>query len=141
MMIVAGFDEVKETYDKNPGIMMEIYLGNRARFDQFQKLGVPWSNVIPFIGHTMPADVSIIKDIHDQDASCMLGTSRNYDREFLKLGDRAPAKMKPVYEALFSTGVDVLETDIPTHLSTMLNDACPVPAGKGRFFQRVERGD
>ncbi len=139
MMIVGGFGEVKATYEKNPNIMMEIFIGNRSKFEQFQKLGVPWSNVIPFIGHAMPEDITIIQDIHEQGASCMLGTSRNHDRDFLRQGEGAAGKMKPVYEALLSTGVDILETDIPTHLSRMLNDACPIPEDKAKFFQRAER--
>ena len=40
----------------NRDIMMEVMLGTRERFEEFDRSGVPWSNIIAFVGHTQTPD-------------------------------------------------------------------------------------
>lgn len=134
MLIVPNFKDVQASHAMNSNIMMEVMIPNREKFAQFDKLGVPWRNVVAFVGHTPPEDTTLYAWIHAKGASCMVGSSRNLDRQFLQ-GQVADMKqLDSGYRAFLQRGADLIETDIPIDLGQLLFGASRVPSSKRRFF-------
>ncbi len=136
MVMAYNFEVVKECHTLNPNVMMEIMVGNRQRLEAFDKTGVPWRNVIAFVGHTPPQEAGLCEQIHAKGARCLAGTSRNIDRRFLE--GRAPRmeSLEPDYRALLKLGVDLIETDIPRQVGPLLYAGGPVPASKAKYFRK-----
>lgn len=134
MLIVYSYKEARECYDLNPNIMMEVMVPSREKVAEFDKLGVPWSNVIAFVGHQPPPDAELFSEIHKRGAMCMMGTSRNLDRELSTGKVAAIQELQSQYRGYLKRGVDVFETDIPALLGEMLYGKTVPPAGKKAFF-------
>lgn len=127
MLILSRPADIKACHDLNPNIMMEVFITNRAQLDAFDRLGVPWRNVVAFVGHTPPEDPTLCAAIHARGAATMAGTSRNLDRRFLDGRVSSPRDLEPPYRALLESGVDVIETDIPTTIGPLLHREASVP--------------
>jgi len=63
----------------------------------------------------------------------MAGSSRYLDREFKTLGQPA-AHLKASYEKLLSTGIDIIETDLPIQVSQLVYAQSSAPRPKAKFF-------
>jgi glycerophosphoryl diester phosphodiesterase len=136
MLIVYNFKDVRKCYDLNKNIMMEVMIPNRERFYEFDKTGVPWSSIIAFVGHSLPKDKELLQMIHAKGTCCMVGTSRNLDREFMANRSVGTGSIEQHYHALLQFGADVLETDLPREVGKLLYGESVVPASKKRFFQK-----
>ncbi len=136
MVMAYNFEAIKQCHALNPNIMMEIMVGNRKRLEAFDKTGVPWRNVIAFVGHTPPQEAGLCEQIHAKGARCMTGTSRNIDLRFLKGRAERMESLEPDYRALLKLGVDLIETDIPRQVAPLLYAKQPVPAEKAKYFRK-----
>jgi glycerophosphoryl diester phosphodiesterase len=134
MLIVYSFKEAQACYSLNPNIMMEVMVPNREKFEEFDKLGVPWRNVIAFVGHIPPEDPAIYELIHGKGANCLIGTSRNLDRQIITKQTTDIKQLEPGYRAFMKRGADVIETDIPTHLGPLMYGTAAIPAAKKMYF-------
>jgi len=136
LLIVYNDRDIQRVHALNGNIMMEVMVGNRQRVEAFDKTGVPWRNVIAFIGHEAPRDAGLCELIHTKGARCMAGTSRNIDRRFLEGQVASMELLEPDYRALLKRGVGVIETDIPRQVGPLLYAGQPVPASKAKYFRR-----
>ena len=136
IVMAYNFEEVAECHALNEDIMMEIMVGSRERLDAFGRTGVPWRNVIAFVGHTPSPDAELCAEIHAKGASCMAGSSRNIDREFLDGRVTRMESLKPDYLALLKMGVDIIETDIPRQVGPLLYAEQPVPSSRAKYLTR-----
>ncbi len=137
MILAYTAAEVRECHTLNPEIMMEVMLGTRERFEGFSKTGVPWSNVIAFVGHTETPDLELCRQIRAKGASTMAGTSRNLDREFLTGNVSTVDALREKFRALLARGVDVIETDIPRELAPAIHARQAPTGAKAKFFRVV----
>jgi glycerophosphoryl diester phosphodiesterase len=135
MVMAYSFEVVRECHVLNPNVMMEIMVGNRQRLDAFDKTGVPWRNVLAFVGHTPPQEAGLCEQIHAKGARCLAGTSRNLDLRFLRGQAPRMESLEPDYRALLKMGVDLIETDIPRQVGPLLYAGQPVPASKAKYFR------
>lgn len=135
MLIVNTFKDAQACYAANANVMMEVMIPNRAKAAEFDTLGIPWRNVVAFVGHVPPEDKGLYELIHAKGAHCMIGTSRNLDRQFIRKEVADLKQLEPGYRAFLQRGADLIETDIPAHLGPMLYGATPVPVGKRKFFK------
>src|SRR5262245_39520653 len=127
LLIVYSFRDAQTCFALNPNIMMEVMIPNREKAAEFDRTGVPWKNVVAFVGHQPPEDRALYDEIHRRGARCMVGSSRNLDRQLItrQVADIKP--LEPGYRAFLDRGADLIETDIPTHLGPLLYGAAPVP--------------
>jgi glycerophosphoryl diester phosphodiesterase len=134
LLIVYSYKDAQTCYALNPNIMMEVMVPSRDKVAEFDKLGVPWKNVVAFVGHIPPEDANLYAEIHRRGAHCLVGTSRNLDRQFLtgQIGDIT--QLEPAYRALHQRGADLFETDIPVQLGTLLFSASSPPGSKTAYF-------
>lgn len=135
MVLAYSFDDVRTCHELNDQIMMEVILGNRDRFNQFNALGVPWSHVFVFVSHSPPQDLQLLQMIHAKGTFCMAGTSRNLDRQLRSASDKEEtATLKRDYLGLLQQGVDLIETDLPVQVSDLIYQEPMIPASKATFF-------
>ena len=135
MLIVYSFKDVRACHALNPNIMMEVMISTRAQFDQFDKTGVPWRNIVAFVGHLPAPDTKLCELIHSRGATCIVGTSRHLDRRFISGEVTDLQVLEPGYRALLQQGADTIETDLPAQLGPLLfvaTSACP---SKERYFR------
>lgn len=137
MIMAYGIDDSKTVYDLDSNVMMEVMVGDRDRFEQFDQSGVPWNRVIPFISHQPPKDPGLIEMIHAKGASCMAGSSRYLDLDLKALGQPSP-ELRASYRKLLQGGVDIIETDLPIQVSQLIFQNISIPAAKAKFFKEPE---
>ena len=135
LVIVNSFKDAQACHALNTNIFMEVMIPNRAKVAEFDQLGIPWRNVVAFVGHVPPEDAGLYELIHARGASCMIGTSRNLDRQFVskQVSDLKP--LEPDYRAFLKRGADLIETDIPRELGPLLYGSTPVPSSKQKYFR------
>jgi glycerophosphoryl diester phosphodiesterase len=136
MLIVYSLEGARECYGLNKNIMMEVMITNRKQFDEFEKSGIPWSNIIAFVGHEPPRDRELLAMIRAKGTSCVAGTSRNLDRELAAAGDSSDRAIAQKYRALLDSGVDFFEADLAGEVGRMLYANVQPPAAKVKYFRR-----
>ncbi len=134
ILIVYSFSDARAVYRLNPNVMMEVMIPSRAKAEEFDALGVPWANVVPFVGHTPPDDPALYEYIHRKGASCLIGTSRNLDRKVLTGQVADIGALEADYRAFLQRGADLIETDIPTLLGPLLYSKTTLPAAKAPYL-------
>lgn len=134
ILIVYSFKDAQACYKLNKNIMMEVMIPNRARFHEFEKTGIPWSNVVAFVGHTPPQDKELLRMLHAKGVLCIAGTSRNLDRQLAINRATGTSAIEEEYRALLQRGVDLIETDLPRETGNLLYGESAIPASKSRFF-------
>jgi glycerophosphoryl diester phosphodiesterase len=134
VLIVYSFRDARRCYTLNTNIMMEVMIPNRRKFHEFGETKVPWHNIIAFIGHTPPQDDELANMIHAKGTCCIVGTSRNLDRELILENANGSESIERSYRRLLEHGADIIETDLPREVGQLLYAHSDVPASKSRFF-------
>lgn len=135
MLIVSSFKDAQAVHQLNPNIVMEVMVPTLAKAQEFDRLGIPWRNVVAFVGHVPSEDPALYEFIHGKGASCMIGTSRNLDREVIEGNVGGIKELEAGYRAFLERGADILETDIPVILGPLLYHGVSPPAAKKPFFE------
>jgi glycerophosphoryl diester phosphodiesterase len=135
ILIVYSFEDARLCYSINKDVMMEVMIPDKQKVLEFDKTGVPWSNVVAFVGHNLPADPELYKMIHERGALCMAGSSRNVDRKFLERKTTEFGSLKPEYLDFFSKGIDLIETDVPVFLGPLINPGLPEDLSTSKHFK------
>ncbi len=135
VLIVYSFADAQRCHAMDPHIMMEVMIPNAEQAAAFDRTGVPWSNIVAFVGHSPPQEPQLCQMIHARGASCMGGTSRNIDRLFIERQVTDVTDLRPQYRVLLDMGIDLIETDLPRYVGRMLFDPQAVPASRARFLQ------
>lgn len=133
MLIVSSFKDAAAVHQLNPDIMMEVMIPTVAKAGEFDRLGIPWRNIIAFVGHTPPQDMALYDFIHRKGACCMAGTSRHLDLKVIKGEVADIQELEEGYRSFLNLGADIFETDIPVLLGPMLHN--PATALKQPFFE------
>ncbi len=133
ILIVSSFKDAVAVHQLNPNIMMEVMIPTVAKAAEFDQLGIPWRNVIAFVGHTPPEDVALYDFIHRKGTCCMAGTSRNLDLKVSKGEVADIQEIEEGYRSFLSFGADIFETDIPVLLGPLLHNTAT--ALKQPFFE------
>ncbi len=127
MLIVGSLKDALACYRDNPEVMMEFMVPDHERIAAMDASGIPWANVIAFVGHTPPTDKSLYQAIHDRGACCMIGTSRNLDKDFPVRFESNPSQLESEYRELLQRGADIIETDLPREVGKMLFKGSSIP--------------
>lgn len=135
MLIVYSFKEAQACQALNPNIMLEVMISTRAQFDQFDKTGVPWRNIVAFVGHLPAPDAKVCELLHGRGSTCIVGSSRHLDRRFLSGEATDLQVLEPDYRALLQRGADLIETDLPAQLGPLLFGATRAPVSKEPYFR------
>lgn len=128
-------EDTKKCYSYNKDILMEIMMGKPEFITTHDNSGVPWANVIGFVSHELPADKSIFAEVHKRGALCILGSSRNIDREFTS-GKINAEQLKNGYLSLIAHGADVIEADLGIEGGAALKELQTAKSSKSKYFSK-----
>jgi glycerophosphoryl diester phosphodiesterase len=106
--ILQQFEKICKINKLNKNIMMKVMIPNIEKFYEFDQTGIPWSSIIAFAGHSPPGDKELLQMIHAKGTCCMVGTSRNLDREYIVNRASGAAQVEQQYCALLQWGADVI---------------------------------
>jgi len=135
ILIVYSFDEARKCYELNKNIMMEVMVPNIKQALEFEKTGIPWKNVIAFVGHNLPQDTELYNFLHQRGVMCLAGSSRNVDRKYLTNQVKDYNSLKNEYDEFFTKGIDIIETDVPRELGSLLFNEPLARSKKSKFFR------
>src|SRR5690606_37270309 len=76
MVIAYAMSDIKTAYELSEKIMMEVMVGKMENLKPLDESGVPWENMVAFIGHDLPVNEDIVAEVHQRDAMCIQGSSR-----------------------------------------------------------------
>jgi glycerophosphoryl diester phosphodiesterase len=135
MLIVYSFQDAQACFALNPNIMMEVMIPSHEKLAEFEMLGVPWRNIVAFVGHMPPRDAALYAALHAKGVRCIVGSSRNLDRQFLSGQVDDIRKLEEGYRGFLQYGADIIETDIPAQLGPLLYGSASIPASKRNNFR------
>jgi glycerophosphoryl diester phosphodiesterase len=115
------YEDAEKVYDIDKDIMMEVFIPNIKKAKEFEKTGVPWSNVVAFVTHNEPKDEGIFHYLHSKGVMAIRGSSRNVDREYSD--DKISKKeLERAYQEMVQTGTDIIEADLGVQAGEGLNE-------------------
>ena len=127
IVMAYTYEEAKQVYQRNPDIMMQVFVSTPDKVQEFDQTGVPWENIIAFVSHQMPDNPAVFEMIHKKGALAVLGTSRNLDKELLAKPEDGET-LKSAYQNLYKYA-DIIETDLPVLVGKLV--ASKIPQEKG----------
>ncbi|HWB92920.1 MAG TPA: glycerophosphodiester phosphodiesterase family protein [Puia sp.] len=115
MLTVHNAQQAKFYVDDDPDHMLSAWVLDRKAFDELAKAGIPWKNLIAYIGPTnKPENKQLFDLLHARGVMCMISAASSYD----KLGN--PAERDAHYRETFARGADILESDLPIEVAAAL---------------------
>lgn len=121
MIIAYTLDEIKECHRLNPEIMMEVFIPDAKQVENFEKNGVPWTNVVGFVSHNLITDTRIFDFIHARGVKCIVGSSRNHDISFKKGEISDQEELAERYRKMIVEGADIIEADLAIEAGTAVS--------------------
>ena len=132
MLTVHNAQQARFYYDNNPKNMMSAFVLTRAAFYTYEKAGVPWKNMIAYIGPTnKPENKELLDLLHSKGVMCMISAAPSYDKL------KNPAERAAHYRETFTMGADILESDLPIEVATAIKSIMPKSGLQKRFWGKV----
>ncbi len=96
--------------------MLSVFARNDAEFEDIAISGVPWENMIAYVGQTInDSNRHIVEKLRANGVRCMVSYAPSLDR--LKTADeRASA-----YRRAIEVGPDIIESDYPVEVWQVVN--------------------
>lgn len=138
MVMVYSFADAKRCYELDNTIMMEVFIPDLAAAAEFDKTGVPWSNVVVFVTHVEPKDKGVFQYVHNKGAMCIRGSSRTIDKDFMdgKFSDSNALNEK--YRQLITDGADIIEADLGVEAGKAIEKMQAVKSSKQKNFMVIK---
>lgn len=120
MLTVHNAGQAKFYVDDNPNHMLSAFVLDKKSFDELEKAGVPWKNMIAYIGPTnKPENKELFDMLHEKGVMCMISAASSYDK--LKDADDRDSH----YRETFTQGADILESDLPVEVAQAIKTLIP----------------
>ncbi|MGL4292366.1 MAG: glycerophosphodiester phosphodiesterase family protein [Bacteroidales bacterium] len=115
MVTVHSGQEARYYYEHFPNIMMSAFVRNWAEYNDMSRAGVPWKNMMAYVGPTLkPENQGLYDKLRSHGVRCMVSYSPTHD----KYTDKQ--KRKEAYAKEISLRPDVIESDIPTEIWSVM---------------------
>ncbi|ANE53649.1 glycerophosphodiester phosphodiesterase [Flavisolibacter tropicus] len=116
LLTVHNVKDARFYYEHNSNLMFSAHILKPESLQAFESSGIPWSNIMAYIGPNLTAENKmILDDLHARNVKCMIGTGPSND----KLKD--PAERMSSYQELIAGGVDIIESDLPIDVAHALS--------------------
>ena len=111
MLTVHTGAQARYYYDRSPNIMLSVFSRNESEFHDISISGVPWKNMIAYVGPTINENnIAIVAQWNDRGVRCMVSFSPTHD----KLTDISARKKNYIQELELKP--DIVESDYPTEV-------------------------
>jgi glycerophosphoryl diester phosphodiesterase len=138
VVMAYTFEDARRLYDFDPAIMMQVFLPDSAAVARFEATGVPWTNVVGFVTHTVPKEPDIFERLAARGVRGILGTSRTIDRAYLAGEITRPQLASRYGEALRQTGASIVEADLGIEAGAALEQGRPQTVLTSRYFRLAD---
>lgn len=116
MLTVHTGVEARYYYNKFPGIMMSAFVRNDKEYKDMDMSGVPWKNMIAYVGPTIDnKNSNIVEKLHSHGVRCMVSYAPTHDRI------KDDKERQEAYKKGIDLRPDIIESDIPTEVWNALN--------------------
>jgi len=111
MVTVHTGAQARYDYDRFPDIMLSAFARTKAEYEDLAISGVPWQNMIAYIGPTINSENKpIVDSLHAHGVRCMISVAPTVD----KLG--SACERQRAYLEEIEKQPDIIESDIPTEI-------------------------
>lgn len=111
MLTVHTGDQARFYHDQLPEAMLSVRIRNETEYEEFAAAGVPWENMIAYVGQTIDEkNQALVDKIHQHGVRVMIALSPTHDK-LESAGERAVK-----YEEELLKSPDIIETDFPVEL-------------------------
>ncbi len=115
----------------NKNSMFSAFIKNKKDFDDYEKAGVPFNQLIAYIGpRVKPDNQELYAMLNAKGAMCMISAASSYDK--LKSAE----ERKEQYRAIVKDGATVLESDYPIEAAEAIADLIKKDSPKQKWFGR-----
>lgn len=115
MLTIHSPEQAKFYLQKYPNRMLSVHILNRASFDKYEAAGIPWKNMIAYIGPRFtPENKELLRLLHDRGVMCMISAAPSVDK-LANADERSYG-----YREIFAQGADILESDLPIEAANAL---------------------
>jgi len=133
MLTVHNAQQAKFYVDDNPNHMLSAFVLDKKSFDELEKAGVPWKNMIAYIGPTNKVENKELFDmLHEKGVMCMISAAPSYDK-LKDAGDRDAH-----YRETFTQGADILESDLPIEVAEAIKGLMPASGEQRKFRGKMK---
>lgn len=130
MVTVHDAEQAAFYYRDNPDRMFSAFVKTRAAFDAYQAAGIPWENMIAYIGpENKPENKELFDMLHAKGVMCMISSAPTYD----KLPDAATRAGH--FRDTFKQGADILESDLPVEVAEAISKMIPESSPQQRYIK------
>ncbi|MBL7735819.1 MAG: glycerophosphodiester phosphodiesterase family protein [Chitinophagaceae bacterium] len=112
IVMAYSIADAQKCYNMNKNILMEVMVADMDKVRAFDSSGVPWKNMVAFVSHSLVKDPEVFNAIHKRGAMCIVGSSRNYDRMFVKGEIQSIKELYQGYAGMITGGADIIEADL-----------------------------
>jgi glycerophosphoryl diester phosphodiesterase len=117
----------------NPDHMLSAFVLTKKAFYEYEAAGVPWKNMIAYIGpKNKPENKEIMDLLHAKGVMCMISAAPSYD----KLKD--PAERAAHFRETFTMGADILESDLPIEVAEAIKSIMPASGYQQKFWGKAK---
>lgn len=115
MLTVHTGAQARYYYDRFPNIMMSAFARNDKEYEDIAISGVPWKNMIAYVGATInDKNVHIVDKLHAKGVRCMVSYAPTLDR----IKDKK--ERQEAYVKELKQNPDIVESDIPVDIWEVL---------------------
>ncbi len=116
MLTVHTGIQARYYYDRIPSVMLSVFSRTEKEYEELAKCGVPWENMIAYVGPTINSENrKIVDSLHTKGVRCMISVAPTHDQ--LKTSE----ERRKAYIDEIKKGPDIIESDIPTEIETVLH--------------------
>jgi len=129
MLTVHSASEAKFYLAENKNRMFSAFIRNKEEFDEYEKSGVPFTQLIAYIGPIVkPENQELYLLLHQKGTMCMISAASSYDK--LKSAE----ERKSAYISIAKDGASILESDMPIEAAEAIRDFQKAGNKKQKFF-------
>lgn len=117
MLTVHTGAQARYYSDRLPGIMLSVFARNDEEFEDIAISGVPWENVIAYVGQTInDANRHIVEQLRAKGVRCMVSYAPSLDRL------RTAEERESAYRQAIRISPDIIESDYPVEVWKVLKN-------------------
>ena len=132
MVTVHNAEQAIFYHEKNKDRMFSAFIKTEEDFEKFEHSGVPWSQMIAYIGPKIKAEDSRIYDLlNAKGVMCMISAASSYD----KLDDLS--ERQKAYVDIVMDGASIIESDYPIELYKAIKSMIPDDSPKNKYYRTI----
>ena len=129
MITVHSPEEARFYLNDNKDRMFSAFIRTKKEFDDYEKAGIPFTQLIAYIGpRVKPDNQELYRLLNKKGAMCMISAASSYDK--LKSADERRA----AYESIAKDGASIIESDYPIEAAEAVKNLLSTDSPKRKFF-------